>query len=79
VEREAYTIPQFLEYFAGGLSRSGFYGLQKLDQGPRLMRVGGRVMVSRQAAEAWVKERELATPNPEGRGGDRRRKESAAA
>jgi predicted DNA-binding transcriptional regulator AlpA len=43
-----------------GLSRSAFYNAVKANQGPKLMRVGSRVMVSREAAEAWRREREEA-------------------
>jgi len=40
------------------LSRATFYNLEKIGQAPRIMRVGGRVMVSKEAAADWRRERE---------------------
>lgn len=57
-EKDAYTILEFCQRH--GISRSAFYNACKAGQGPRLMRVGNRVMVSREAAEAWRREREAA-------------------
>jgi hypothetical protein len=61
-----------------GISRASFYLLKKAGEAPRLMQVGGRVLISREAAAAWRREREAAQLKKSTRGGDRR-KESAAA
>jgi hypothetical protein len=43
------------------------------------MRVGARILISREAVVDWRREREQATRREGGRGGDRRSKEAAAA
>lgn len=55
-DKGAFTILEFCQRH--GLSRSAFYNAVKAGQGPRVMRVGSRVMISREAAEAWRRERE---------------------
>lgn len=54
--RKAYSILEFCE--AHGISRAQFYVLLKAGQGPRVMRVGGRRLISEEAAADWRKERE---------------------
>ena len=49
-DRDAYTIEEFCK--AHGFSRSTFYNLPVEDR-PRLMQVGGRQRVSREAAAEW--------------------------
>jgi excisionase family DNA binding protein len=58
MDKDAYTIPQFCERH--GISRSGLYNALKNGEGPRVMKVGNRVLISREAAEAWRREREQA-------------------
>jgi excisionase family DNA binding protein len=53
---EAYGIASFC--IAHNISRSTFYNLVKDGKAPRLMRVGTRVLISREAAKAWRRERE---------------------
>ena len=53
---DAYGIASFCT--AHGISRSTFYNLKKDGKAPRLMHVGKRVLISREAATAWRRERE---------------------
>lgn len=50
-EKLAFTVTEFCRLH--GLSRSLFYALQRSGQGPVLMRLGGRVAVSRESAAGW--------------------------
>ena len=54
----AYSVEQFCE--AHSISRAMFYLLRKSGDGPRVMRVGRRTLVSTEAAEAWRRAREAA-------------------
>ena len=56
MEREAFTIDEFCR--AHGFSRAHYFNLQKLGDGPRVMRVGSRVLISRESAADWRKDRE---------------------
>lgn len=56
VEREAFTIPDFVEAYR--ISRALLYLLWRHGDGPRRMRVRGRVLISRAAAEQWRDEQE---------------------
>lgn len=51
MDLQAFTIAEFCEAFR--LSRSGFYNAIARGEAPALMRVGRRVMISRQSAEEW--------------------------
>lgn len=46
-----FSIQEFC--IAHGISRGTFYNELKAGRGPRLMRVGSRVMVSAEAAQEW--------------------------
>ena len=46
-----FTVAQFCREH--GISRTTFYELQKERRGPRLMRVGRRVLISTEAAAEW--------------------------
>jgi excisionase family DNA binding protein len=48
---DAYAIESFCK--AHGISRSTFYNLIRSGKGPRLMHVGTRVLISREAAADW--------------------------
>jgi hypothetical protein len=52
MERDAYTIPEFLSR-NGGLSRAMFYKELANGRGPRIMKVGSRTLISVSAAEEW--------------------------
>lgn len=64
----AMTVDEFLR--AHRISRSLFYRLCREGQGPALMHVGSRTMISDEAAAAWRREREdeARARGPEGRG-----------
>jgi hypothetical protein len=57
--RAAYSIAAFCAEHS--LSRSMFYKLQSESIGPRLMKVGTKVLISAEAAADWRAEREAAT------------------
>lgn len=48
---EAYSILQFCA--AHGISRASFYNLVTAGKAPRTMKVGGRVLISKEAAADW--------------------------
>jgi predicted DNA-binding transcriptional regulator AlpA len=56
---DAYGIASFCA--AHNISRATFYNLLRAGEAPRLMRVGTRVLISREAAADWRHEREAAT------------------
>jgi predicted DNA-binding transcriptional regulator AlpA len=56
---DAYGIASFC--VAHNISRATFYNLVRAGEAPRLMRVGARVLISREAAADWRHEREAAT------------------
>ena len=56
--RLALSIPEFCE--AHGISEDFFYKLKRQSQGPRLMKVGARTLISLEAAAEWRREREAA-------------------
>jgi hypothetical protein len=58
-DRAAYTIDEFCA--AHRISRRKFYELEEEGTGPRLMRVGSKVLISIEAAAAWRAERETAS------------------
>jgi predicted DNA-binding transcriptional regulator AlpA len=53
---DAYSIAAFCA--AHAISRATFYNLQKEGKAPRLMHVGSRRLISREAAAQWRRERE---------------------
>jgi hypothetical protein len=55
---DAYSISQFCARH--GLSVATFYKLK--DQMPEVFRIGSRVLISKEAAARWRREREVATP-----------------
>jgi len=59
MEIQAYSIPEFCQ--AHGFSRASYFNLKKMGKTPREMRVGARVLISREAAEQWRREREAET------------------
>ena len=56
-----YTIAQFLQTY--NLSRSTLYRLWEHRQGPAFMRVGRRVLIPVDKAEAWAEAQMSAAPN----------------
>ena len=59
---DAYTIPEFCARHR--ISRPFLYKLFERGSGPRVMRVGSRVLITREAAADWRKAREAATVQP---------------
>jgi predicted DNA-binding transcriptional regulator AlpA len=55
----AFSIREFCEQH--GISRAMFYILAKKGQAPRIMKVGGRTLVSIDAAAEWRRKMEQAT------------------
>lgn len=62
-QKLAFSISEFCEYH--GISRAHFYNIAKTGVGPRMMEVGGRKIISQEAAEAWRREREAASAAPQ--------------
>jgi hypothetical protein len=58
-DRAAYSIDEFCA--AHRISRRKFYDLQEQGLGPRLMRIGSKVLISIEAATRWRAEREAAS------------------
>jgi hypothetical protein len=54
----AFSIREFCQ--TPGFSVDHYFGLQRLGLGPRVMRVGGRVLISHEAAAEWRRARERA-------------------
>jgi hypothetical protein len=52
----AYTIAEFCE--AHRISQAQYFNIRKKGIGPREMRVGGRILISHEAALAWRRARE---------------------
>jgi predicted DNA-binding transcriptional regulator AlpA len=59
MDKDAYDVIEFCHRHA--ISRSAFYNSLKNGTGPRIMRLGTRVLVSKEAAEQWRRDRERAT------------------
>jgi hypothetical protein len=49
--KQAYTIDEFCA--AHSICRASFYNLQRAGSAPAIMRVGGRRLISVEAAAAW--------------------------
>ena len=61
-EREAYTVAELAQAYR--VSRATLYNLWKEGSGPRRMRVRGRVLISRAAAEMWRRQVESRPEEP---------------
>jgi hypothetical protein len=53
---QAYTILEFCERYR--ISRPFYYKLKNLGAAPRETRLGNRVLITPEAAAAWLRERE---------------------
>jgi hypothetical protein len=58
VEKFAFSIDEFCA--AHDLCRASFYNAVRRGEGPRVMLVGGRRLISIEAAAEWRREREVA-------------------
>ncbi|UWU94404.1 hypothetical protein [Bradyrhizobium sp. CB1015] len=59
IEPMAYSIKQFCE--AHNISVDTYFRMQRAASGPVTMKVGGRTLISVEAAAAWRRERETGT------------------
>jgi hypothetical protein len=59
MEYDAQSVDQFCS--ANNISRASFYNLLKRGKGPRLMKVGGRTLISREASLDWRRRMEEET------------------
>ena len=59
IQTKAYSVPQFCSAYS--ISRSKFYELHKCGDGPKIMKVGSRTLISTEAADNWRKRMELKT------------------
>jgi hypothetical protein len=55
-DRAAFTVDEFCS--AHRISRSKLYQMWNAGIGPRIMRIGTKVLITIEAAEAWRRERE---------------------
>jgi hypothetical protein len=62
-DRDAYSISTFCERH--NLSRSALYAAWKAGTGPKIMRIGTRVLITKESAAAWRAAREQASEQPE--------------
>jgi hypothetical protein len=53
----AYTVNEFCQAFR--ISERHYFNLRDANKGPKEFRVGRRVLISVESAQAWVKAREL--------------------
>ena len=58
VERATYSIDEFCT--AHGIGKAHFYVMRKRGDGPRVMKVGTRTLISVEAAAEWRLAREVA-------------------
>ena len=56
-EHDALSIPEFCRRHQ--ISMAMYFKIAREGIGPRVMRVGRRTIISREAAEAWRREREI--------------------
>ena len=56
---DAFSIPEFC--LRNSISSALFFKLAREGRGPRVMRVGRRTLVTKEAAAAWRREREAAS------------------
>lgn len=56
---DLFDIPTFCE--SNKISRSLYYQLQKSGNGPRIMKVGGRTLITAEAVTEWRKKMEIKT------------------
>ena len=58
VERAVYSIGKWIKRYE--ISRSACYTMMAEGRGPKLLRVGGRVLISKEADDAWRRAHEAA-------------------
>jgi hypothetical protein len=58
VPKAAYSIDEFCAAY--GISKSTYFKIKANGEGPREMKVAGRILISIEAAQAWNRAREKA-------------------
>jgi predicted DNA-binding transcriptional regulator AlpA len=61
MDKDAFSIPEFCH--RNSMSRGTFYNLDKIGKAPRTMRFGQKVLISKEAAADWRREREAESAN----------------
>jgi predicted DNA-binding transcriptional regulator AlpA len=61
MEYDCYTVPEFCA--AHRMGRTTFYALAKIGKAPRTIHLAQKVLVSREAAADWRREREAESAN----------------
>jgi hypothetical protein len=69
IEPMALSIRQFVD--SHGISIDSYFKMARAGIGPRVMKVGARTLISREAAEAWRRDREQAAQQQQRRKGGR--------
>jgi len=62
MDQDAYDVVTFCHRH--NISRAALYNAWKAGIGPRVLRLGAKVLISKEAAEAWRRERERASEQP---------------
>jgi hypothetical protein len=63
MDTDAYSVEEFCERHR--ISRAHFYNEVRDRRGPRLMKVGARTLITKEAAADWRREREHETAEQE--------------
>ena len=59
-----FSVAEFCRIYLAGGAESTFYDLQKRGEAPRTFKSGWRTLISREAAQEWVREREARAREP---------------
>jgi len=59
--RAALSVDAFCEKY--GICRASFYNLLKTGRGPKVLKIGTRILISAEADDAWRAEREAPSAN----------------
>ena len=59
IDKDCYSIAEFCHRHS--ISRTHYFLIRADGLGPREIRIGGKVLISREAAETWRREREHET------------------
>jgi predicted DNA-binding transcriptional regulator AlpA len=57
--RRAFTIEEFCKSY--GISRALYYKLLKTGNGPRIAKIGSKTLIGDEAANEWLRAREVAS------------------
>lgn len=59
IEKQAFSIPEFCAAYSVG--RAKLYRMMKAGEGPRIMKVGRKTIISKEAADEWRRNIEAKT------------------